>query len=552
MKNLKKLNPEKKQKHHENNPIFTKDFIKDTTTLLNNFPDNPFVLSDLTVINNTDMVFEDNVYCNLAQLLKTGEKQLHLFIDDRLILSKQTLSAKITLNHFQLPGFKSTKKHASSVDKRLNFAFITKLRSAVTYRSEHAKLLFSSEVYDYCQSLSEDGSDLYHGVKSNILYRFEQVTNRNEISSSAALLIGLSPMFRSDTHSDTSEEFARPLSNNIKELSSGYSRVDIICDRYFNNILKNLTRNGRGHGPKLLFNDTPLPSKFNDSFLKNNDNKERLNLYCANKFQSYQEDAQSYNVTKGESVLSNSTLDESISTDIADEADQKLVRHMIQCVRSGVKQCIVRTVDTDVVILLIAYRRLVVKFDCVVFACFGSAVSNRVYNTTKITEEVRERKYRALQFFYALTGSDIISSFFNQGKCKLWDRWTESQEEALTTVFIELSEKPNAVKEEQISVIERFVFVYYGRCINSIDSEKMQDFECSLHENLRLIPPSRSGSREHIVNYVEVLRTMQAGSIFKMSKMFASLPLLIGAGDLVMDYLRLCGIHVKLLLMQIL
>ena len=159
-------------------------------------------------------------------------------------MSKQPISAKIALHHFQFPGFKSPKKEASSVVKRLSPAFITKLRLAVTYRCEHDKLLFSSEIYDYCQSLSEDGSDLYHGVKSNILNRFEQVANRTEISSSAALLIELSPMFRSDTHSGTFEEFTRQLFNNIKKLSSGYWRVDIICDQYFNNSVKNLTRNG--------------------------------------------------------------------------------------------------------------------------------------------------------------------------------------------------------------------------------------------------------------------------------------------------------------------
>ena len=66
---------EKKQKHHEDNPTFKKDFIKYTTTLLNNFPNNPFLLSGLTVIIiNTDMVFEDNIYSNLERLLKTGEK----------------------------------------------------------------------------------------------------------------------------------------------------------------------------------------------------------------------------------------------------------------------------------------------------------------------------------------------------------------------------------------------------------------------------------------------------------------------------------------------
>ena len=88
------------------------------------------------MINNKDMVFEDNIYCNLEQLLKTGEKQLHLFIEDRLIMSKQPISARKTLNHFQLLGFKSTKKQSSLVDKQLSPAFIEKLRSAVTYRHE--------------------------------------------------------------------------------------------------------------------------------------------------------------------------------------------------------------------------------------------------------------------------------------------------------------------------------------------------------------------------------------------------------------------------------
>ena len=50
---------------------------------------------------------------------------------------------------------------------------------------------------------------------------------------------------------------------------------------------------------------------------------------------------------------------------------------------------------------------------------------------------------------------DRVPSFFNQGKFKFRDRWTEPQEEdALTTVLMELSEKPNAVTEEQIPVIE--------------------------------------------------------------------------------------------------
>ena len=68
------------------------------------------------------MVFEDSIYCNLPQLLKTGEKQLHSFIENRLIMSKQPISAKIALNHFQLLEFKSTKRQTSLVVKRLGSA----------------------------------------------------------------------------------------------------------------------------------------------------------------------------------------------------------------------------------------------------------------------------------------------------------------------------------------------------------------------------------------------------------------------------------------------
>ena len=75
---------EKNQKHYEGNPIFTKDFIRNTTILLNNLQNNTFLLYDLTVTNNIDIKFKDNNYCNLAQFLKTGENQLHSFIYWRL------------------------------------------------------------------------------------------------------------------------------------------------------------------------------------------------------------------------------------------------------------------------------------------------------------------------------------------------------------------------------------------------------------------------------------------------------------------------------------
>ena len=214
------------------------------------------------------------------------------------------------------------------------------------------------------------------------------------------------------------------------------------------------------------------------------------------------------------------------------------------------EQCVVRTVLTDVVISLIVYRWLAKKFDCVVFACLTSSASNRFYNTNKIAEELGERKCRALPFFYALTGCDIVSSFFNQGKCKFWDRWTESrEEEPLTTVFMELSDKANALTEEQISVIEQFTgFVYSWWCkFNWL----RQDV------GFRIFIAWKSTVDTTVRMRVE--RAYKACCVlcrlgqFSMSrKCLPPICLLIGTGGLVIDCLHLCGIHVKLLLIQIL
>ena len=122
------------QKHHEDNETFQVDFFNDVENVLKGFPSNPFQLNNLTVVNNTDIAFEDNIYYNLAKLESTGSLQLQEFIKTRLIFSKVSINTKITLNHFILPGDEKSKKpRGSLVDKRLSLPFLTKLRAAITY-----------------------------------------------------------------------------------------------------------------------------------------------------------------------------------------------------------------------------------------------------------------------------------------------------------------------------------------------------------------------------------------------------------------------------------
>ena len=236
--------------------------------------------------------------------------------------------------------------------------------------------------------------------------------------------------------------------------------------------------------------------------MKNNDNKERLNLYCANKFYEFQlvnPSSTVFNVTKNDTILTNSASSSVlICSNSVEETDQKIVRHMLLCLRNGIEHFMITTVDNDVIVSLISFRMIVGNFNTKTFACLASSQNNKFFDINKICRELGDPKCKALPFVYAFSGCDIISSFLNQGKCKMYDRWLESPEElSLTSTFSSLSNKPIEITDDQISIIERyFGFVYYGY-ITSIDYERLNGFEFSLHGNLLMIPPSRSCLIQH-------------------------------------------------------
>ena len=409
---------DEKSKHHEDTKKFKDDFSRDISVLLEGFPHNPFKLSTLTVVNNPETVFDDHIYYNISQLEVKGAEQLHTFISERLVKSKISIDSKIKLNDFALPGSEKSKKpRGSIVDKRLTIPFLTKLRAAITYRRQHARLLFQTEIYDVSQSLSVNMTDMYHGTKSSILQRIEPTEYIATDRSSSAMIIELSPFFRKDIVAENFDGYAAKLHEELRNVSSGYGRVDIITDRYIAGSLKTLTREGRGNGPVVMFNGkSSLPTKFRDSFLKNSDNKNRLNSFLADKILSLHRDDRTLIITKDTSILSNNfaiTSDEILTPNRAEEADQKIVRHMIQCVKSGIHHVVIRTVDTDVIISLLAYRHHAQNIDSTVLALLRAGGKSVYYDATEITLKLGEKVFQGLPFFHALTGCDLTSIFMH-------------------------------------------------------------------------------------------------------------------------------------------
>ena len=156
---------------------------------------------------------------------------------------------------------------------------------------------------------------------------------------------------------------------------------------------------------------------------------------------------------------------------------------MIQCVRANYRSVTIRTVDTDVLLLSIANRHHAGNFNCSVNIMFVTSKATTMYDTNHIAMHLGEDVCKGIPFFHSFSGCDSVSSFFNHGKCKIWDRWHEFEDqEELTKTFGELSSTPTSVTNEQIQLIEKFVlFFYYGKTCEPLDINyhRINDFEHS-------------------------------------------------------------------------
>ena len=116
--------------------------------------------------------------------------------------------------------------------------------------------------------------------------------------------------------------------------------------------------------------NSEFPTDFKDNFMKNPKNKENLNHFLAKKFLEIHNTSIIMVITIENGILTNDTAlrtDPVTSSCLAEEADQKLVRHMLQCLLTGIKTIVVKTVDTDVFLLLLAYRHSGGNFSSKVF-----------------------------------------------------------------------------------------------------------------------------------------------------------------------------------------
>ena len=128
-------------KHHEHNKKLRKKFNRDVESVYKAIPCNPFEMASFNTLNNS-APFSQSVSHQLKQVLPTGERQVKVFIRNRLLIKKTAITQKVSKNKFSLLSIGSTK----STSINLGVPFMIKLRNAVEHRLARADELFREEL----------------------------------------------------------------------------------------------------------------------------------------------------------------------------------------------------------------------------------------------------------------------------------------------------------------------------------------------------------------------------------------------------------------------
>ena len=209
----------------------------------------------------------------------------------------------------------------------------------------------------------------------------------------------------------------------VKKQLERTTRVDVMWDTYVPDSLKESTREKRGKGiRRKVSGQTKLPGKWMD-FLRDSENKKELFAFITSKVAEFTfQPGKAVYITSGEYVVSVGSGNPGMLECNHEEADTRIVVHIVHALQQGMKRIEVRTVDTDVIAILAgAYFKLALAYPLAdIWVAFGKG---RFYSINYICASLGELKARALPVFHALTGCDTTSAFRGKGKKSAWQAW---------------------------------------------------------------------------------------------------------------------------------
>ena len=195
--------------------------------------------------------------------------------------------------------------------------------------------------------------------------------------------------------------------------------------------------------------------------------------------------------THGDGVLSTTNRMELpvLQPCIHEEADTRIMVHVLDASLSGHKRIKIKSNDTDVIVLAISVVNTVLVDELWVAYGSGKHLHNLPAHT--IARSLGQDKSSALPMFHAITGCDTVSFFGGRGKKTAWGVWKVFPE--LTPVLRALAASTEDISEEHMAVIERFAILLYDRTssLRNINEARQELFSKSQEASTTFLPPER-------------------------------------------------------------
>lgn len=266
-----------------------------------------------------------------------------------------------------------------------------------------------------------------------------------------------------------------------------------------------MTRNNRGSGCVLKFNSkTKLPNNW-FNFLRENKNKSRL-------FEFLSQGLLDLNIPEGKQIIA--TLEENvvcvpernnvsnISPCTHEEADTRIMVHVLDAVSHGLTKVQIRTVDTDIIVLAISLASQLLSLDeC--WVAFGTGKDFKYIAVHEIANCLGPDTCKALPMFHAFTGCDTVSSFNGKGKKTAWDVWKSFPE--VTSTFTKLTDF-NPQKDDvsdHMGNLQRYVVLLYDK-VSGLETVN----ECRKYlftrksKNMENMPPTEAALHQHCLRSI--------------------------------------------------
>ena len=182
-----------------------------------------------------------------------------------------------------------------------------------------------------------------------------------------------------------------------------------------------------------------------------------------------------------------------------EEADTRIIIHLLDALEHGYSTCLVRTVDTDVVDISLAVpcpAREVLTAD--IWVAFGTGNNYSCVHINAICHSLVSETSTALPIFHCYTGCDTISVFCGKGKKSAWDAWSSYRGHS----GLQLHGSKWALSLDNrwphFKLLERYTVVIYDKTSHSGSiNEARRELFCQKNKTMEHIQPTQDSLLQH-------------------------------------------------------